>query len=187
MATANDNKTKEQAVKKYNQADEQAHKHLDTIRNTKVGRMVPTEFEKVSITQVAKVTLFLMIFANICIYGFCYALSATSTDNVNEFPGSFAGVIMTIVLLLSMAHDLYVYFTNSKRLLLSFLLLRLLSVLVVLLAVAKLSGPSGGMIFKTCLDLGYIATTLVTTYIFAIYISSLSGRAGVDPSEHQAV
>ncbi|KAI5191285.1 hypothetical protein NECID01_1397 [Nematocida sp. AWRm77] len=179
--------TKEQAAKKYNEADNKAHEHIEALRNSKVGKIVPTEFEKVSITEVAKVSLFSMFFGNIVMYGFCYALSPT-VGSSNEFPGSFKGIVMTIAILLSMGVDLYIYLSSKKNFLLLFLFLRMLAVVCVSVTLLAIGAVSVGGLFKLILVVGYIIVTLFTTYIFAIYISTLkNGAANANTDEYTPV
>ncbi|KAI5189613.1 hypothetical protein NEMIN01_0566 [Nematocida minor] len=180
-----DNKTQEAVSKKVQETDEKAHKQVQMMQQSKLGQMVPTQFEKVGIKQMAMVSLILNAAIYIYVYALYIALYSTKTED--SFASSVYGIILGVVYLLSFCHDLFVYYFNKSSMLLSFLGIRLLSLAVTILFVFFLTGNAATFLFKLFIVFTNILFCLMYMYIFSIYISNMKTGGSSSRGDHQEV
>ncbi|KAI5176049.1 hypothetical protein NEFER01_0368 [Nematocida sp. LUAm1] len=190
MASSNTNETKKAVAKKVNETDNKAHEHLKSIKQSKVGKYIPTEYDRLTTKNVALLGFIVMCFISMYMYMFCFILAGIDIDDITRsiYPSSFSGILMAGVFIIGLAHDAFVYFMSNGHLLLSFLGLRLASLVVTVMALASISGASGGFMFKFILLSIYTLFTLIYTYVFSIFISEIKHSiGGANISDHQAV
>ncbi|OAG29767.1 hypothetical protein NEDG_00900 [Nematocida displodere] len=178
--------TKEAVSKKVTETDQQAHEQIKKLKESKVGKMLPTSFDKISTKHVAMVSMFTMYVMCGFVYTICVVATATKEGEVNPFFQSWSNYILLFWFAVSLVHDLVVYFTHNSSMLLSFILLRIIVVLSVGFSLLALETHSAAVWFKLVLIVLFAIFSTMYSYVFGVFMSDLkSGDA--DPSEHQAV
>ncbi|EHY66928.1 hypothetical protein NEAUS04_0197 [Nematocida ausubeli] len=183
--TENNENSKTKAVaEKMKATDDQAHMQVQKIKDSKLGKLLPTEYDRVSTKQVALISLILNAVVGVFTYALCIALF--STNPMASFAKSAWGIVLGILYLLSFGHDLFVYLTDKGTMLLSFLGLRALSLLGTIVVTLFLSGVSATLMFKSFIILINILACVAYMYIFSIYISHIKTGGSVS-GDHQEV
>jgi len=181
----------QQAKKKFQETfdktDKTVHENVEKIQKSYVGKMLPSEYEKITKAQVAAVSLFVMMYNNLNMYLNCYSTSCLLKAG-NKFPGTFTGVPMIFLMLLSTLHDLFVIYFKKKGLLISSLLLRLGALVFSIITILSLRDFDDMRWLRAFYIAQYLCFTLATTYLFSVYVMSLkSNPSGINQGDHQAV
>ncbi|KAI5184817.1 hypothetical protein NEHOM01_0419 [Nematocida homosporus] len=188
MNSDNTTATKEAVAKKVSETDNKAHEHVKKLKESSLGKMVPTQYSNVTCQHIALGSFILMAVVSLCTYMFCVAIDGADPTYGHKFPTCTTGIILAIVLVLASLHDGYVYFAKNGKMLLSFLGFRALTIIAVIVAVLFINSDNAGFTFKGFLLVFYGIVCLFYTYIFSIFISEVKhGASNSDPSEHQAV
>lgn len=189
MASSNA-ETKKAVAEKVAKTDDDAHRHLQKIKQSKIGKIIPTEYDRLTTRNIAFLGFIVMCFINAYTYMVCLGLGGRTNDNppAYVFPTSPTGIFLIITSLLSMAHDLFVYTQKKGGLLLSFLALRILAIISAGIAILAIELVAAGYLIKIVLLALFILFNMVYSYIFSIYISELKhGAGGSSISDQQAV
>lgn len=188
MNAENRKKTQEVVKKQIEKTGEQAHEHVKKIKESQIGKMVPTNFENVTISEIAGLSLFFIFILNHFFYMFCDLITATEDQSKGvKLMNSPLGMLLLVAFAVNLVHDAYVYLAK-KPLLLSFLLGKIISLVVMLMTLFLKGGKVKIGLLKFILALYFIVFYLFYSYFFSIYISDLKmGLLRADPSDHQAV
>lgn len=181
--------TKEAVAKTVSTTSAKAHEQVKKIKDSKIGKYLPVEYEKITLNNVAFVSIAFMCFIQIMIYAFCIALDGTYKETLEYiFVKTPTGIAMCVVFLISTLHDMYAYYSKNHHLLLSFLLFRMLSTIVVILALFMLNNEIASTLFKIFLFFVFMLPCILYTYNFSVFISMQKGDGSTaNPADHQAV
>lgn len=187
MNANNTKATKEAVAKTVLQTNTKAHQQVQRIKDSKIGKYLPVEYEKITVNNIALVSIVFIFFIEVYVLVLYIALCKIVNSNY-EFTDKKTGIAMTAIFGLGVVHDFFIYITKNHHFLLSFLTLRILSVLSLILALFMISGDKLPAFFKIFVFLLFTLPCILYTYNFSVFISMLRNQGPKsDPSEHQAV
>lgn len=167
------------------ETDDKAHKQMQKLKNSKIGKMIPTEYEKIGIDRVALVSIFINLVMYIYIYiTFSIIVPKTSSDS---FVTSFSGILLGSVYLLCFLLDLFIYWFKKSGFLLPFLLARALSVAFTIIVIFIAKNFSASFFIRAITIGTNIIVTFIHLYLFGSYISHMKTGGSSETGDHQEV
>lgn len=180
-------KTQEAVKKQVEKTEEKAHEHVKKIRESKIGKMVPTNFENITISEIVGFSFFFMLIINHFFFMFCELIAASEDPGKGKLFGTFFGYALILAFLANVVIDLYVYLAK-KPMLLTFLLGKVVALVVMAATLFFKGGKLNIGLLKLTLALYFSIFYLFYVYFYSIFMSDLKmGALRADPSDHQAV
>ncbi|EIJ89237.1 hypothetical protein NEPAR06_0738 [Nematocida parisii] len=186
MNSSGENSKTKAVAEKVKQTDDKAHEQVQKIKESKLGKAIPTEYKNIGIKQVALISLVLNSVVLVFTYALCIALYPKKAED-SGFAKSISGICLGLTYAMSFCHDFFVYWFERGTMLLSFVGLRVFSLLVTIVVALFLTGPSATILFKCFIILINIIFCLMYMYIFAIYISHLKTGGSTEGGDQQEV
>lgn len=187
METSADKNTAKAVANKVKETDEKMHAQVQKIKNSKIGKLIPTEYTQISVKKVALISLVLNTVLFLYTYLLFVALFPGETEK-EAFHTSFIGICVAIIYTGQLAHDLVVYFFDISSMLLSFWGIRAIALLITLLTtVCYLKGLAANWIMKLFIALTSILASLVHVYVFSMYMSHIKTGGNTNSGDQEQV
>lgn len=166
--------------KKVMETDDKAHKQIQKIKESKIGKMLPTEFEKITTDKVALASIVINVV--MCIYTYALFLALYPKEQQDSFIGSKSGITVAVVYLLSFGMEMFIYWFRRSGFLLPFLLMRAISFGTTFLTIFFMRS----FVFDIRFGIFIVGTNLffglIHTYLFGFYITHLKSGGGAGDS-----
>lgn len=171
--------------KKVMETDDKVHKQIQKIKESSIGKMIPTEYEKIGIDKVALASI--VVSAVIYMYTYLLLASLYPKDVKEAFIGLKFGIFLGFMYTVSIIVDLFIYWFRKSSFLLIFLLVRIISFISTVISLFFLKGVAFNAFFSIFIIVSNLITGALHCYLFGLYISHMKAGGTSGNGDQQQV
>ncbi|KAH9386422.1 uncharacterized protein NEMAJ01_1318 [Nematocida major] len=185
MESSGENSKTKAVAMKVKETDEKAHQQVKKIKESRIGKLIPTECGEINTKKMVLIAL--IVNATLCTYTYLLFIALFGKTQADSFVSSPIGIILGITYILAQGHDTYVYFLDKSTMLLSFLGVHAVGLAITVLTLFFLDGNAATLLFKFVIVSTYSMWSLVYVYLFSIHISHIKMGGSSSTGDHQEV